>query len=138
MDTFSLEIDADPSLVPTARMFAATVARRYGVEEDAVLDVKIAVSEACTNAVQAHMEREVEGPITLRVTETGPDLVYEVADAGEGIGHVPEEPPEVFRKAIEDAEHRQGMGLALIRSIFPQAEFEATDAGTTVRFQLAR
>ena len=53
MDTYILEIDPDPQLVPTARMFAATVARQLGCPEDAVLDVKIAISEACTNAVQA-------------------------------------------------------------------------------------
>jgi serine/threonine-protein kinase RsbW len=138
MDTYILEIDPDPQLVPTARMFAATVARQLGCPEDAVLDVKIAVSEACTNAVQAHLDRHVDGPIRLKVEEEGPGLVYEVTDAGHGIHEMPPEPPEVFRRAVDGQVDDQGMGLALIRALFPSAEFEPQDEGTLVRFRIDR
>jgi serine/threonine-protein kinase RsbW len=138
MDTYILEIDPDPQLVPTARMFAATVARQLGCAEDAVLDVKIAVSEACTNAVQAHLDRHVDSPIRLKVEEEGAGLVYEVQDAGHGIDEIPEEPPEVFQRAVEGAVDDQGMGLALIRSLFPSAEFEPRADGTVVRFRIDR
>ena len=137
MDTYILEMDPDPRLVPTARMFAATVARQLGCPEESVLDVKLAISEACSNAVQAQQEAGVGEPISLRVEETGPELVYEIADAGEGLDFVPEEPPEVFRRAAERGQE-QGMGLALIRALFPGAEFLARDRGTVVRFALAR
>lgn len=137
MDTYVLEIDPDPHLVPTARMFAATLARQHGCAEESVLDVKIAVSEACTNAVQAHHDRGVESPITLRVEERGSELCYEVEDAGQGVDVVPAEPPEVFRRAIEDDTPDQtGMGLALIRALFPGAEFASIGDGTLVRFSL--
>ncbi len=138
MDRYILEIDPDPMLVPTARMFAATVARQLGAPEDSVLDLKIAVSEACTNAVQAHRDRGVETPVRLKVEEDRDALVYEVEDAGEGIDVVPEEPPEVFRRAAEDTADQQGMGLALIRALFPEAEFTPHGPGTVVRFRLAR
>jgi serine/threonine-protein kinase RsbW len=138
MDTYILEIDPDPKLVPTARMFAATVARQLGCPEDAVLDVKIAVSEACTNAVQAQIDRNVETPVRLKVEEQGPGLVYEVQDAGHGIDEIPEEPPEVFQRAVEGTVDDQGMGLALIRALFPSAEFEPRGEGTVVRFQIDR
>lgn len=138
MDTYLLEIDPDPKLVPTARMFAATVARQLGAQEESVLDLKIAVSEACTNAVQAHQERGVDTPIKLRVEEGPSELTYEVEDSGEGIASVPDEPPEVFRRAVEDSTDEQGMGLALIRALFPKAEFESAGAGTIVRFSLGR
>jgi anti-sigma regulatory factor (Ser/Thr protein kinase) len=138
MDNYILEIDPDPQLVPTARMFAATIARQLGCPEDSVLDVKIAISEACTNAVQAHQERGLADPIRLRVEEQASGLLYEVEDVGPGIDVEPEEPPTVFRRVIEDAEPQQGMGVALIRALFPKVEFGTTDGGTRVRFQLAR
>lgn len=138
MDTYVLEIDPDPKLVPTARMFAATVARQLGAPEDTVLDLKIAVSEACTNAVQAHQERGVETPIRVKVDEGVSELVYEVEDSGEGHDVSPGDPPEVFRRAVEDSEDQQGMGLALIRALFPSTEFEPRGAGTIVRFRLGR
>jgi serine/threonine-protein kinase RsbW len=137
MDTYILEIDPDPRLVPTARMFAATVARQLGCPEDSVLDVKIAISEACTNAVQAHIDHGVVDPVRLKVSEDAPGLLYEVTDAGHGIDVVPAEPPEVFRRAVED-DHGQGMGLALIRAIFPAVEFEPRGDGTVVRFRIDR
>jgi serine/threonine-protein kinase RsbW len=138
MDTYILEIDPDPQLVPTARMFAATVARQLGCPEEAVLDVKIAVSEACTNAVQAHIDRDVASPIRLSVEEEGAGLVYEVQDAGHGIDEMPPEPPEVFRRAVDGQIEDQGMGLALIRALFPSAQFEPHGDGTLVRFRIAR
>lgn len=138
MDTYILEIDPDPKLVPTARMFAATVARQLGAPEDGVLDLKIAVSEACTNAVQAHQERGIATPIKLSVEEEDSALVYEIEDAGEGIDEIPDEPPEVFRRAVEDMSDQQGMGLALIRALFPEAEFEPHGPGTVVRFRIKR
>jgi anti-sigma regulatory factor (Ser/Thr protein kinase) len=138
MDRYILEMDPDPMLVPTARMFAATVARQLGAPEDSVLDLKIAVSEACTNAVQAHQTRGVEAPVRLRVEEDDNVLVYEVEDAGEGIDVIPEEPPEVFKRAAESTGDQQGMGLALIRALFPEAEFTPHGPGTMVRFRLPR
>jgi anti-sigma regulatory factor (Ser/Thr protein kinase) len=137
-DRYILEIDPDPKLVPTARMFAATVARQLGCPEENVLDLKIAVSEACANAVQAHQEHGVNRPIEVSVEESTPGLVYEVRDAGRGIEVEPEEPPEVFRRAVETGDDSAGMGLALIRSLFPSAEFSAAGDGTVVRFMLAR
>ena len=138
MDTYILEIDPDPQLVPTARMFAATVARQLGCAEESVLDVKIAVSEACTNAVQAHVERNVPSPITLKVEEEASGLLYEVKDAGKGIDEIPAPPPEVFQRAVEEGPEDQGMGLALIRALFPAAEFLPQDEGTVVRFRIDR
>lgn len=138
MDRYILDMDPDPMLVPTARMFAATVARQLGAPEESVLDLKIAVSEACTNAVQAHRSRGVETQVRLKVEEESDGLVYEVEDAGEGIDVAPEEPPEVFRRAAEGSAQQQGMGLALIRALFPDAEFSPKGPGTVVRFRLAR
>lgn len=137
-ESYILEIDPDQQLVPTARMFAATVARQLGCGEDSVLDLKIAVSEACTNAVQAHNKRGVADRITLRIEE-GPDgLVCEVSDAGLGLDAEPGEPPEVFRQAAEGTGDQPGMGLALIRALFPSAEFGPFQRGTRVRFALDR
>ena len=62
--------------------YSATVARLVGCPEDTVYDVKIAVSEACTNAVLAHSNDD--SPILLRVQEQPNKLIYEVSDAGPG------------------------------------------------------
>jgi anti-sigma regulatory factor (Ser/Thr protein kinase) len=133
MDRYVLEIDPDPQLVPTARMFAATVARQLGCAEDTVLDVKIAVSEACTSAVQMQDENS-HGSVRLAVTEEDTGLLYEVADATDGSEDMPDEPAAVLEKVLE-GEDEQQMRLALIRALFPSAQL---GGGSTIRFRVDR
>jgi len=135
-ERYVLEIDANPQLVPTARMFAATVARQLGCPEDAVLDLKIAVSEACTSALEG--SALAQEPVRLAVMENGNDLVYEVTDPSYGFHEIPDEPAEVFDKVIEGAPDEQEMRLALIRALFPSAEVASVDSHSAIRFRVAR
>jgi anti-sigma regulatory factor (Ser/Thr protein kinase) len=135
-DRYVLEIDPDPQLVPTARMFAATVARQLGCPEDAVLDLKIAVSEACTSALEG--SALAQEPVRLAVVENGNDLVYEVTDASYGFHEIPDEPAEVFDRVADGVPDDQAMRLALIRALFPSAEVASVDAHSAIRFRVAR
>ncbi len=135
MDRYVLEIDPDPQLVPTARMFAATVARQLGCAEDTVLDVKIAVSEACTSAVSMQEDNPTAGAVRLAVTEEDRTLVYEVADTANTFTNVPDEPGDVVDKVLEGTDDMQ-MRLALIRALFPSAELG--DTGSAIRFRVDR
>jgi serine/threonine-protein kinase RsbW len=138
VNEYVLEIDPEPQLIPTARMFAATVARQHGYPEESVLDLKIAVSEACTNAVNAHRTSGVESVVRVAAMTNGQDLRYEITDAGKGFDYEPEDPSAVFRRAAEDAADVPGMGLALIRTLFPSVEVQRESEGTIVRFALTR
>ena len=51
MPTVELRFSALPAHVRTARLVAATVARRSGVDEDLLDEVRLAVGEACSRAV---------------------------------------------------------------------------------------
>jgi anti-sigma regulatory factor (Ser/Thr protein kinase) len=135
-ERYVLEIDPDPQLVPTARMFAATVARQLGCAEDAVLDLKIAVSEACTSALEG--SALAHEPVRLAVVESGNDLLYEVTDASYVFHAIPDEPAEVFDKVADGAPDDQEMRLALIRALFPSAEVASVDSHSAIRFRVAR
>lgn len=50
--TLELELAADAALLATARLFAAAAARTAGCDEDAVEDVRLAVSEACARSMR--------------------------------------------------------------------------------------
>jgi anti-sigma regulatory factor (Ser/Thr protein kinase) len=135
-ERYVLEIDPDPQLVPTARMFAATVARQLGCPEDAVLDLKIAVSEACASALEG--SALASEPVRLAVTENGSDLIYEVTDASYGFQEIPDEPAKVFDRVTDGAPDEQQMRLALIRALFPSAEVATVDAHSAIRFHVSR
>jgi anti-sigma regulatory factor (Ser/Thr protein kinase) len=135
-ERYVLEIDPDPQLVPTARMFAATVARQLGCPEDSVLDLKIAVSEACTSALEGSALAEER--VRLAVVEEGNELVYEVTDPSYGFNEIPDEPAEVFEQVADGAPDDQQMRLALIRALFPTAEVASVDAHSAIRFRVPR
>ncbi len=70
-----------PAHVRTARFVAASVARRAGVAETLLDEVRLAVSEACSLAVRLHRTRGVVRPVELRLTDGVGKFRIEVADA---------------------------------------------------------
>jgi serine/threonine-protein kinase RsbW len=67
--------------VRTARFITAAVARRAGVSDTVVDEIRLAVSEACSLAVRFHLEQAPSAPIELRLTEEDGFFTVEVADA---------------------------------------------------------
>ncbi len=73
-----LRFDDEPALV---RRFAAERARMAGLAGERLDDVRVAVTEIATNAVL-----HGRAPRVIRAWVDGPSIVFEVEDAGEGIG----------------------------------------------------
>jgi len=70
-----------PAHVRTARFIAASVARRAGVAENVLDEVRLAVSEACSLAVRQHRVHAPAAPIELRLTDDAGQFSIQVADA---------------------------------------------------------
>ncbi|GHC97405.1 anti-sigma regulatory factor [Nocardiopsis terrae] len=76
MATITLTISALPAHVRTARLMAATVARRAGIAASAIDEIRLAVGEACSRAVAAHKLHCPTQPILLQLIDgSGPDPV---------------------------------------------------------------
>jgi serine/threonine-protein kinase RsbW len=135
-DQFSLEFTSEPDFISTARLFAGAAARYYGCDEEAVQDVKIAVSEACTNAVKAHGLALVAMPIRVIVRSVGDRVEFNVIDAGGGFertGNGERQEPDT------DALLENGIGLQIIQALFPDTDVGPNnEGGTTVRFSTPR
>ena len=130
---FLLELPDRAEFVSVARVFVAAVGtEKAGLAGDRVDDLTIAVSEACTNAIEAyHREGVRDGRIRLRCLASPGHLEVTVDDDGPGFG-----PDEVTVSAIDGSTlgtARPGRGLALIFALVDQAELRATQTGTTVR-----
>lgn len=132
---FRLEIAAEPRFVSTARLFVAALARQYSCPEDRVQDLKVAISEACSNAIKAHRQAGVPDPIKLLVRSTPRSLTYEVMDTGEGFefdgavsGVTDDDPANLVNG---------GIGLTLIGALFPGFEVLSDPGkGTVLRFSV--
>src|SRR5690242_5461031 len=80
MATVELRFSALPEHVRTARLVAAAVARRAGVDEAVLDEVRLAVGEACTRAVGLHLSNGVDAPVRVTLTEEEKKFSIEVGD----------------------------------------------------------
>jgi hypothetical protein len=121
-DRFALELPSLAEHLGTARSFAAAVARHYGVSGEEVEDLKIAISEACIDAL-------VSGDrLSIRATSNGHGVQFEV--------HAPE--------LIDGGPERQALDelgtparIDLIHSLFPDARAEMADGRRVIRFSIS-
>ncbi|MEU7721792.1 ATP-binding protein [Streptomyces tibetensis] len=132
MATVELRFSALPEHVRTARLVAAAVARRAGVDEAVLDEVRLAVGEACTRAVGLHQTVGISAPVKVLLIEEEKQFSIEVGDeaphvvAGErapGAG-----PGDTDGEADEDE-----MGLAVISGLVDDVEVSAGEHGGLIK-----
>ena len=116
-------ISADLRLLKEARDFAERAAADFGFDAPACYDVKLAMSEAVTNAIQ-HGSSSPSDPIKIGIAAEGGALVFEVLDTGRFR-------PRVMRRG-ELSE--SGRGLEFMRVLMDEVDLRAGDDGTLMRF----
>jgi len=121
MATVELSFTPLPAHVRTARLVAAAVARRSGVDESLLDEVRLAVGEACSRAVEEHRLHCPTEPVRLALTEEAGRFEVEVTDtslrpAGAGGPAVP-----------------GGFGIAVIAGLADDVQISETAAGTSIR-----
>lgn len=84
--TVTLRLPSSAAHVRTARLIAAAMARRSGVAEDVLDEVRLAVGEACSRAVRLHERQGLASPVTVEFGEVGRFRVAVVDDAKVGTG----------------------------------------------------
>lgn len=115
-DSFELELPTRAEHLGTARSFVAAVARRYAVSGETVEDLKLAVSEACTDAMAA------EGTVRVRAETIDRSLTFEV------------EAPERSTLAAGLDEPAAPARMDLVRTLFPDATLERSGDRRVIRF----
>jgi len=69
MATVTLRLPPSAAHVRTARLVAAAMARRSGVGEELLDEVRLAVGEACARAVRRHLRHGVTEPVTVEFVD---------------------------------------------------------------------
>jgi serine/threonine-protein kinase RsbW len=87
MATVEVTFTPLPVHVRTARLVATAVARRSGVAESLLDEVRLAVGEACSRAVEAHLRHCPGQPIRVALTDDGERFEVVVTDAAPGSEH---------------------------------------------------
>ncbi|MEV7864623.1 ATP-binding protein [Streptomyces sp. NPDC088124] len=138
MATVELRFSAQPEHVRTARLVAAAVARRAGVDEAVLDEVRLAVGEACSRAVGLHRSHGITEPVRVVLTEEEKAFSIEVGDGVSGTGAGGAGASEAGEGASpgdheSDAEDEDEMGLAVISGLVDDVEVTSGDDGGVIR-----
>jgi anti-sigma regulatory factor (Ser/Thr protein kinase) len=115
-------IRAELARLKEARDFAVRAAAEFGFGAEAVYDVKLAVSEAVTNAIR-HGSRSPDDAVRIVATEESGALVIEVLDTGTFV-------PRVVRRGDLP---ESGRGLEFMRVLMDEVDLRPGRGGTLLR-----
>jgi len=118
--------------VRTARLVATAVARRSGVAESLMDEVRLAVGEACSRAVETHASQCPDEPVKVALSSQAGRFEIEVINAGgpgglgaAGAGYVP--------KQADGNLIPPGFSLAVIAGLADDVQISETESGTSVK-----
>lgn len=132
-DEVILRVPAKSDYVALVRVvLAAAAAIDPDSRDDRVEDLRVAVSEAVTNAVEAHQSAGTDSHVEVRCYTQGHQVEVTVRDRGPGFD--PDTVP-----VVPDAESpdrmffENGLGIPLMRRLVDKTDIENYDDGTFVR-----
>jgi serine/threonine-protein kinase RsbW len=127
-----LTIPAKPEYITLGRLALTGIARLRAepLRQGVLGDLKLALTEACTNSVR-HAYGGGEGMVEILYELYENKLVVEVVDEGEGF-----EAPSVPSSALaEDELSEGGLGIAIIEALADEFEIrEREQGGSSLRF----
>lgn len=130
MPTIDLNIPPRSAYVGVVRLVVSTLARTAGLEEPAAGDLKIAVSEACANAVLSNEEAGSAAPVSVAWHEVDDWVEVRVGDRG-----------RVYEAGVSEEPYadRLSMSVALLGSLVDEFSFEPRpDGGMLTRLIVRR
>lgn len=129
IDIVELRVPCKAEWVALARLSVAAVASRLKFSIDEIEDIKLAVAEACTNAIQHARGSSV---IEIRYEALANALRINVRDHGRGTR------PEAVRARDIEAERVGGLGIFLIRSLMDDVTYDVQPESGTHLVMLKR
>ncbi|KOO40357.1 anti-sigma B factor RsbW [Priestia koreensis] len=133
-DFVEMKIPAKPDYVAIVRLTLSGVANRMDFSYDEIEDMKIAISEACTNAVQHAYKNAESGDIRVGFGLFEDRLEIMVVDSGESFDY------EELKKEIGPYEVSQeveflpegGLGLYLINTLMDEVKMSNHNGVTLI------
>jgi serine/threonine-protein kinase RsbW len=132
--TVSLTIPADARWLALCRLVLSGLCQLGPVDDDVLGDLKLAVTEACSNSVR-HAYDNSGGRISLRYELAADAVAVEIADGGRGFDFA-QPLPELGPQPDDDLREDE-MGLAIIHALVDEVELGAgpEGRGTRIRFE---
>lgn len=130
-DAVELLLPPDTQHVSIARLIVVTAARRAGMDEGRVQDLRLAVSEVMSNVILAHQQTDSRERVTLRLWDSG-DGIFQVtvADAAPGMA------THAVEDGLESLWPGEDLSARLIEGLADEVELTRDDGRLQLRFSI--
>ena len=125
-----LTIPAKAEYIALGRLALTGLSRFRPLGEETLADLKLAVTEACSNSVR-HAYGQAEGAVEILYELHEDRLAIEVVDDGEGFG-------EARPTGTDDDLVEGGLGIAIIKAIADEFELGPKNGGRGSRLRFVK
>lgn len=138
MAEISLEIPPRLDYLAVVRLVVATAAALDPpLPESRLDDLRLAVTEACSNAIKAHRPEAAGEPVVVSCTLDEDRFRVDIRDRGPGFD------PDSLSELPDPSDpqrlqHESGLGIPLIRVLTDEVTFQPAPDGTIVSLTLKR
>jgi serine/threonine-protein kinase RsbW len=132
----SLTLPAQAKWLALCRLVLSGLCQVNSVDDETVADLKLAVTEACSNSVRHAYAEGASGMVTIRYELRGGSLSVEVADAGHGFAF--DRPLAPLGPQPDEDLREDEMGLAIISALVDQLDIGAGSNGRGTRIAFSK
>jgi anti-sigma regulatory factor (Ser/Thr protein kinase) len=136
MANVELTLPALPAHVRTARLVVVAAARRAGLDDSLVDELRLALGEACSRAVGLHAKHAPATPVRVLVADDATGLTITVSDEGPAAGPATGDLAGDLLAGAEGDETDDivdpDVALAVLSGLVDDIEINVTETGTTV------
>jgi serine/threonine-protein kinase RsbW len=124
----ALTVPARAEFIALGRLALTGLARTGVLSAEIVADLKLALTEACSNSVRHAYDEGREGVVEILYELSDDRIAIQVTDDGSGFD------PEILERAQEELDEG-GLGIAIIRALTDELEIGARpEGGSRLRF----
>ena len=124
----ALTVPAQAEFIALGRLALTGLARTRALSGEIVADLKLALTEACSNSVRHAYDEGREGVVEIVYELSHDRIAIQVTDDGSGFD------PEILERAQEELDEG-GLGIAIIRALTDELEIGARpQGGSRLRF----
>lgn len=128
----TLALPMVPEMEIEASKTATAIAESIRMSPDRIDEVRMAVVEACINALEHSRSRDRELFVTFEVLGEGDPERLRITVRDTGIGFAPENVDEPTIEKKLNSSRKRGWGLKIIRGLMDEVEIRSGAGGTTV------
>lgn len=123
-EIIKMEIASNPQYVSVVRLTTSGIANKIGFCLEDIEDIKVAVSEACTNAIKHSLDNKFS--VEYTIFENG--LTIGITDSGKGY-----DVNSIDEPNLEEPKE-SGLGLFIIQSLMDEVDIKSNiNYGTVIK-----